>query len=87
MLYKKYHRNYTRQFKEGAKFKLSFYKRDPDTFALEKVTEELQILKKPYIDSVQQICINIDILGFSEFSFVIVYSNGIVRWKESILIY
>lgn len=87
MLYKKYHRNYIRQFKVCGKFKLSFYKRDPDTFALEKVTKELQILKKPYIDSVQQICININILGDREFSCAIVYSNGIVKWKEPILIH
>lgn len=76
MLYKKYHRNYIKQFREGAKFKSSFYKRDPDTFAVEKITKELQVLKKPYIDSVQQICINTNILGDREFSFAIVYSNG-----------
>lgn len=77
MLYKKYHRNYIKQFKRGARFKLSFYKRDSDTFAVEKITEELQILKEPYVDSVQQICINI--LGDREFSYAIVNSNGIVE--------
>lgn len=84
MLYKKYHRNYIKQFREGAKFKSSFYKRDPDTFAVEKITKELQVLKKPYIDSVQQICINI--LGDREFSYAIVNSNGLIIWKEPIQI-
>jgi len=59
MLYKKYHKDYVKQFKVGGKFKLSYYKRDPDTFAVEKVTDELQVLKKPYIDSNQEICINV----------------------------
>lgn len=87
MLWKKYHRNYITQFKKGDKFKLSYYKRDPDTFALEKITGELQILKKPYyIDIDQQIYIDIDILGDRKFSFAIVYSNGTVRWKEPIQI-
>lgn len=81
MLWKKYHRNYIRQFKVGSKFKYIYYERDSETFAVEKITKELQVLKKPYVDSVQQICINVNILGDRELSFAIVYSNGIVRLR------
>lgn len=88
MLYKKYHKDYIRQFKVGGKFKLNYYKRDSDTFAVEMITKELQILKKPYIDSDQQICIIVNILGDNkEFSHAIVYSNGIVVWKKPIQLY
>lgn len=41
MLWKKYHRNYIKRFKVGSKFMHSYYKRDPETFAVEKVTDKL----------------------------------------------
>ena len=82
MLYKKYHRNFVRQFKKGFKFKLVFVKRDLDIY---------EVTANPFIlegDDIMPTCIQVPVTKVAKViwsKIILVFSGGRIDRRIKII--